>query len=168
MEKLNVFEVVKPQGIKGELKVRILADRFDSVSKLKTIYDISGKEYLISKLKDVKNGFAFLSLNGVITRNDAELFRGKIFSADKNLIKKEENEYFIEDLIGLKVYLNDELFGEILDVLNGNVDMLKIKDDNNKICYIPFLKILLNKVSVNEGKILLNKEKVEEVIYYEG
>ena len=39
MEKLEVFEVVKPQGIKGELKVRILADSFLNVSSIKKLYD---------------------------------------------------------------------------------------------------------------------------------
>lgn len=168
MEKLNVFEVVKPQGIKGELKVRILADGFNNVCKLKIIYDNLGKEYGVKNIKDATNGFAFLSLNGVVSRNDAELLRGKIFSADKNLILKDKNDYFISDLIGLNVYMDDEFFGEIIDVLTANVDIFKIQVNDGKIAYIPFLKALLNKVDLQENKILLKKEKIEEVIYYEG
>ena len=87
MEKLEVFEVVKPQGIKGELKARILADSFESINKIKKIYDQNGQEYLVKSIKNAFQGFAFLSLDKITTRNDAELYRNVIFYADKKDIK---------------------------------------------------------------------------------
>ena len=43
MEKLACFLVVKPQGIKGELKAKILADGIESVNCIKKLYDCSEK-----------------------------------------------------------------------------------------------------------------------------
>ena len=167
MEKLEVFEIVKPQGIKGELKARILADNFLSVNKIKTIYDENGKEYLVKNIKDATSNFAFILLGGIITRNDAELYRGKIFYANKNDIKRPKNSYFICDLIGLKVVAKEEV-GEILDVIQSNVDMFKIKLFSGKIAYFPFLKELNPIVDFETKTLTVDYEKLKGYIYYES
>ncbi len=168
MEKLEVFEVVKPQGIKGELKARILGDSIYSVNKIKTIYDVDGKEYLVKNVKDAFGGFAFISLNGIVTRNDAELLRGKIFSANKSDIKKDKSSYFISDLKGLRIIVDGEEFGVVLDVLQSNVDMFKIQLLNGNIAYFPFLKILNPKVDLDNKTINVEGDKLKDVIYYES
>ena len=168
MEKLEVFEVVKPQGIKGELKARILADSILNVNKLKRIYDETGKEYLVNSVKDAFGGFAFITISGVVTRNDAELFRGKIFSANKTDIKKSKDSYFISDLKGLKVIASGEELGIILDVLQSNVDMFKIELLNGNIAYFPFLKMLNPKVDLQTKIIEIDGEKLKDIIYYES
>ncbi|MBO5926240.1 MAG: 16S rRNA processing protein RimM [Clostridia bacterium] len=168
MEKLQVFEIVKPQGIKGELKARILADDFFSVNKIKKLFDENGTEYLVKNVKNAFSGFAFLTLNGVDTRNVAELFRAKIFYALKTDIKKGKNSYFISDLKGLKVIIGEEIFGEIVDVLQSNVDMFKMRLNNGKIAYFPFLKSLNPVIDIEKQTLLVNEEKLSEVIYYEN
>ena len=168
MEKLPVFEIVKPQGIKGELKARILADGFLSVQKIKKLYGNNNKEYLVKGIKDAFSGFAFILLDGVITRNDAELLRGLILSADKTDIKKGKNSYFISDLIGVKVETTSGALGVIEDVLQSNVDMLKVKLTNNKIAYIPFLKILSPEVDIDSKTMKIDGDKLDGVIYYES
>lgn len=168
MEKLEVFEVVKPQGIKGELKVRILADSFLNVSSIKKLYDKNGNEFTVKGLKDVGGGFAFLSINGVVTRNDSELLRGVIYYALKSDIKRSKTSYFITDLIGLKVFAGENEIGEIKDILKSNVDMLVLNGLNGKAVYIPYLKQLNPVVDLNAKTMTLDASKVEDVIYYES
>ena len=168
MEKLEVFEVVKPQGIKGELKVRILADSILNVNKIKTLYDKNGNAFIVKNVKDAGAGFAFLALDGVVTRNDAELLRGVVYYAEKGDIKKTKTSYFITDLIGLSVYSGEALIGVIQDVLKGNVDMFIIKDANQKTVYIPYLKQLNPTVDLEKKTLIVDEEKVKDVIYYES
>ena len=169
MEKLEVFEVVKPQGIKGELKVRILADGFLSVNKLKNIYASNGEICVINAVKDAGGGFAFISLNGVTTRNDAELLRGKIYYANKNEISKQKSAYFIADLIGLQVYDGQgNNLGTIIDVMQSNVDMFKIKSQTDKILYIPHLKKLQPKVDLLNKTLTFLSDETKDIIYYEN
>ena len=108
MEKLACFIVVKPQGIKGELKAKILADGFESVKSIKVLYDENGKKYDVVKVKDAFGGFAFLSIKNVVTRNDSETFRNVTFYAEKSSINKAKDDYFISDLIGLKVLVDGQ------------------------------------------------------------
>ena len=168
MEKLEVFEVVKPQGIKGELKVRILADSILNVNKIKTLYDKNGNTFTVKLIKDAGAGFAFLSLDGVVTRNDAELLRGVIYYAEKGDIKKTKTSYFITDLIGLSVYSEGEEIGVIKDVLKGNVDMFVLADKDGKTVYIPYLKKLNPIVDLTAKTLTVDGEELKDVIYYES
>ena len=169
MEKLEVFEVVKPQGIKGELKVRILADGFFSVNKLKNIYSLNGEICAVKAIRDAGNGFAYIFINGVTSRDGAELLRGKVYYALRSDIKRQKDAYFIVDLIGLTVYegQNNKL-GTVVDVMQSNVDMFKIKDDAGKFLYIPHLKKLEPKVDLTNKTISFLSEELKDVIYYEN
>ena len=125
MQKLLIGRVVKPQGIKGEVKVLLLTDGFFSVKNLKEAY-IGDKLYKINSIKDAGVQCAFLGLQGVTDRNAAEALRGAEVYADKSLINKDKNAYFIEDLIGLTLYAGEDKIGAIQDVIKSNVDMFVI------------------------------------------
>lgn len=125
MQKLLIGRVVKPQGIKGEVKVLLLTDGFFSVKNLKEAY-IGDKLYKINSIKDAGVPCAFLGLQGVTDRNAAEALRGADVYADKSLINKDKNAYFIEDLIGLTLYAGEDKIGTIQDVIKSNVDMFVI------------------------------------------
>ena len=125
MQKLLIGRVVKPQGIKGEVKVLLLTDGFFSVKNLKEAY-IGDKLYKINSIKDAGVPCAFLGLQGICDRNAAEALRGAEVYADKSLINKDKNAYFIEDLIGLTVYAGEDKIGTIQDVIKSNVDMFVI------------------------------------------
>ena len=167
MEKLACFLVVKPQGIKGELKAKILADGIDSVNKIKKLYDESGKEYDVIKVKDAFGGFAFLSIKNIVTRNDAELYRNVTFYAEKSSIIKGENDYFISDLIGLNVVVDGVIIGKVFDVIKSSVDMFDITLLNGKKAYFPFLNSLELKFDFSKGEIAVQSEKLSGVIFYE-
>ncbi len=167
MEKLACFLVVKPQGIKGELKAKILADGIESVNKIKKLYDESGKEYDVIKVKDAFGGFAFLSIKNIVTRNDAELYRNVTFYTEKSSINKAKNDYFIADLIGLKVVVDGEVLGEVLDVIKSSVDMFELALPNGKKAYFPFLNSLELNFDFSKGEINVQGEKLSGVIFYE-
>lgn len=166
MQKLLIGRIVKPQGIKGELKIFLETDGFTSVKNLKEVY-IEDRIYKINSIKDAGVPCAFLGLEGVLDRNAAENFRGLAVYADKSLINKDENAYFIEDLVGLTVYAEEEVVGVVKQVIKSNVDMFVI-DGVKGIVYMPFLKILNSQIDLNAKVMTVNKEKFYECSTYEN
>lgn len=167
MDKIACLTVVKPQGIKGELKAKILADDFSSVSSVKKLYDEKGNEYTVKLIKNAFNGFAFITLSSVLTRNDAELFRGVTFYAQKSAINKRKTDYFIADIIGLKVIVDGEDFGVVVDVIQANVDMFDVKLNSGKKAYFPFLNSLEIQFDFEKKELYVSKDKLSGVIFYE-
>lgn len=166
MQKLLIGRIVKPQGIKGEVKVLLLTDGFFSVKNLKFVY-LNDKPYAINSIKDAGVPCAYIAFDGVTDRNAAETLRGVDVYADKSLINKEKNAYFIEDLIGLTVIAGEEKFGVVKEVIKSNVDMFVINCGQG-VAYMPFLKSLKSKIDLNAKTITVDKEKFYECLTYEN
>ena len=69
-----------------------------------------------------------------------------------------EDEFFISDLIGMRVLNSDEeQIGEVVNVgSNGAAELLEIKDGNEKLHLVPFVKELVPYVSLKEKIVVIN------------
>ena len=76
MARLVIGEVLKPQGIRGEIKIKTYTDDNAAVKNFRRVF-IGGEEYKVLSFRTGESGFAFLGLRGVPDRNAAELLRGK-------------------------------------------------------------------------------------------
>ena len=72
-----------------------------------------------------------------------------------NAVRLEKNEYFIADLIGMKVYEEEERFlGELTDVLQtGANDVYVVKMENGKDVLIPAIRQCILSVDVEGGQM---------------
>lgn len=124
MKQILIGEILKPQGIRGEVKMKNFTDGFFAVKNLKEI-TIEGVGYQVLKMREDKG--VFMLLKGVADRNAAELLRGKSVYAAKNDVTREKGKYFISDVIGCDLYLSDGTkAGEIVDILSAKVDIYYI------------------------------------------
>ncbi len=167
IEKINVGFIVKPQGVKGELKVEPLTDDITRFKNLKKVY-VEDKQYTVVSAR-VSGGVAFVCLSGVSDRNTAELFRNKYLVIDrKDAVELKENSYFVADLVGCKVYLGAEkLLGEVTEIIPNRTDIFTVKTVSNKIVRFPFLLDVVVCVNVEDQKIILNEKRYFEVCLYE-
>jgi 16S rRNA processing protein RimM len=114
--------ILKPQGIRGEIKVEPVSPDPGRFNALNTIFvqKKTIQAYSIESVR-VSDRFVFLKLSGVDTRNDAELLRGaELLIPEEELLELGENEYFVHDLIGCRVV--DEYgnaIGELSDIMQN-------------------------------------------------
>lgn len=168
MDKIIIGKVVKPQGIKGEIKVDILSSDKELVYGLKEIY-LDDKIYEIITVKNLVNG-VFFKLKGINDRNEAELLRGKQVSfAREKMPKLQEGRYLVTDIIGCEVIVNDLIVGTIQNILQyGAADVYVVTGANGKKDFMfPCLKKVLEKVDIANKKIYLNFEVLEQIAVYE-
>lgn len=166
---LAVGKVVNTHGVKGELKVIPLTSdlaRFDYLLFVTAIYDGKPKEFRVMGSRFHKN-FVLIKLKGIDNMNDAEKLKGQDLLVERKHARTlEEDEYFICDLIGMKVYENDILLGSITDVLEtGSNDVYIIKGENNKEILLPALKSVVEKVDIENKRmeVKLPEGLVDEV-----
>ena len=164
MEKtLKVGIAVKPQGVRGEIKVVPLTDDPSRFKSLKQAI-IDGVPHKILNVRIVANE-VFVTLSGVSDRTAAEAFRGKFLYVDRaDAIVPEEGSYFIADLIGVKVVTESgEELGVISEITEGKTDVIWIVTPNGKKAAFPFLKRVLSSVDTEKG-VMLVKDNIGEVI----
>ena len=137
--------ITSTHGVKGEVKVYPTTDDVKRFKKLKDIILDTGKEHIALELESVKffKQMVILKFNGIDTLNDVENFRQKsLYVTRANAVRLRKDEYFIADLIGLKVVdeENKEL-GTLEDVmLTGVNDVYVIKLLNGKELLLPAIK----------------------------
>ena len=114
---ITVAEIVRPQGIKGEVKIKALTDSADRFSYLREVI-IGKKTYEIENVRISPSGI-FISFKGVSDRDAAEGLRGKFLQISRaEAVRLPDGKYFIVDLIGCEVRFHDSvLLGTLSDIL---------------------------------------------------
>lgn len=155
-ELLQVGAITSTHGIKGEVKVFPTTDDPNRFKVLKNVILDTDKELIELEITGVKffKQFVILKFKGINDINDIEKYKGKkLLVTRENAVELEEGEYFIADLIGLKVVTDeDEEFGELTDVLQtGANDVYEVKMINGKEVLIPAIKDCILDVNIKEG-----------------
>lgn len=118
---LVIGQVTKPHGVRGEMRVMPLTDRPERFSWLKEVFlgEDGGRRAKVTAAR-VHQGFILLKIEGYETRDDAETLRGtKLTIPEDQAIPLDEGEYYLRDLLGMKV-VTDE--GRQLGVLEDVIE----------------------------------------------
>lgn len=164
---LKVGLIVKPQGVRGELKVQPLTDDINRFKKLKDVL-IDGNTYRVLKAT-IGGGTVFLAISGINDRDVAETFRGKFICVDRqNAIELKEGNYFISDIIGCALLTDSgKNIGVVTDVTSARTDIFTVKTQEDRVMRFPFLKDLLVSVDLEEKIVTVKEKRLNEVSCYE-
>ncbi|MBR2903766.1 MAG: 16S rRNA processing protein RimM [Clostridia bacterium] len=165
MEDLLIGEILKPQGIKGELKVKPFTDTPFDIKKFGAVY-IDGAAYKILSFRE-NAGVAYLGLRGVPDRNAAELLRGKkLYGKREDAPDLEEGRYYIVDIIGLACETEEgEHLGTVTDVSLLSSDVYTIEKEGKKVLF-PAVKGVVKKVDLTAKKLIVDKAVFDEIAVY--
>jgi 16S rRNA processing protein RimM len=162
MDYIKVGMIIKPHGIKGEMKILPLTDDIDRFHDLKNIYILNKDNYSKEEIVSVKNmnEHLILKLKSYNRIEEAELVRNKYLFVDRaDAVNLSEDEYYTQDLIGCEFWFEDKKFGKVLDLLNeGSCDIFVVDHDGKDVFY-PFLKELISKVDIINKKIIIKEIK---------
>ena len=144
-EFLQVGAIANTHGIAGEVKVFPTTDDPERFKTLKHVLLDTGREKKPLEIQGVKffKQFVILKFKGIDNINDIERYkRCPLLVERKDAVALEEDEYFIADLIGLRVITDeDKVLGELTDVLEtGANDVYQVTDENGKEILLPAIK----------------------------
>ena len=161
MEKrFQVGVITSPHGVMGEVNVFPTTDEAKRFRRLKEIILVQGKTEKIVEIENVKffKQMVILKLKGYDDRDAVEKLRQcSLFVPREKAVRLQRDEYFIADLIGLKVLdgdANDEELGTIEDVMQtGANDVYEIRMKDGRELLLPAIKQCILAVDVEAGFI---------------
>ena len=162
MEKVfQVGIISSTHGVRGEVKVFPTTDDMKRFKKLKEVLLDTGKETLTLEIEGVKffKQFVILKFKGYDNIDDIVKYRGKsLFVPRENAVKLQKDEYFIADLIGLKVVNEDGSFAGVLkDVMEtGANDVYIVESRDGKEVLIPAIKDCILQVDFEKEQVLVH------------
>lgn len=153
---LQVGIIASTHGVRGEVKVYPTTDDPRRFRRLKEVFLDTGKEKMNLEIEGVKffKQFVILKFKGLDNINDIEKYRQKsLYVTRKNAVRLQRDEYFIADLIGLKVQDEDgKELGTVKDVIEtGANDVYEVEMADGKSLLLPAIKQCILNVDVENG-----------------
>lgn len=166
---LLIAKIVAVQGIKGQVRVDFYSESPENIKKYKQFFLKTGEQVQI-KPDFFKKNQIIATVNGIKDRNEAEKLIGKeIFVQKAALAKLKPNEFYINDLDGLKVVndSNGDEIGIVHAVHNfgaGNIIEVKYSNrEKHKYEMFAFNDDNFPKVDLENGVIVLSQPITEEI-----
>ncbi len=158
---VSVGKILNFHGVQGEAKFGYSKNREDFLKQLDYVYIQDGVEY--KKLEIERLRFtpkcAIIKFKGINTLNDILVYKNKIVFIDESSIREflSEDEFLIDELIGLDVYDGDKKIGAVVGVSNnGASDLLSVKTLSKNVSLVPFVKAIVLSVDIQNRKIQIN------------
>lgn len=131
---LVIGEVLRPHGVRGEVRMRVLTDNRDQLLQLDYVYLADSPSDQRKQKRDLdglrfNKSLALLSLAGIGSRDDAERVRDKLVLIDmQQAAPLEDGQYYLFQLIGMRVVAGGTELGSIREVLQTGANDVYIVD----------------------------------------
>jgi len=153
---LQVGVIASTHGVRGEVKVFPTTDDAKRFKRLKEVILDTGKERITLEIEGVKffKQFVILKFKGIDNIDDVQKYRQKsIYVTRQNAVRLGRDEYFIADLMGLRVVDEEgQELGVLKEVMEtGANDVYVIEMTDGRELLLPAIKQCVLQVSVEEG-----------------
>lgn len=160
---VSIAKILNFHGIQGEVKLGFSKGQEDIIKALKKVFIVSNGEKIELNVKNVRfsKTFAIVKFKEFASINDVMPYKNQNVFVQKDILsdKLSEDEFLIDDLVGMNVFNNsDEFLGVIESVAsNGATDILVVKPENTEIeqFLIPFVADLVPVVDMKQKRVIV-------------
>lgn len=161
---LKVGVITTTHGVRGEVKVYPTTDEPERFLELDYVLLDTGRELRKLEIKNVKffKNLVILKFKGVDNINDIEKYKGRdLWIPRKEGQELEEDEYYIADLLGMSVVLEDgQEFGTLKDVMEtGANDVYIIDSAEHDEVLLPAIKECILDVDLEKNVMTIHLMK---------
>jgi len=157
-----IGKVLKPHGIKGDLRVRYFNPDLSFFLNYRHIYLKDNKRGILRRFEvrevNIREKAIIISLEGIRDRDAAQRWAGsEVLIHRQDLPPLEEDEYYWEDIIGLKVYsVEGEYLGEVVNILpTGSNDVYEVRGPKGEMM-LPAVSDVIKQIDLEGGRILVD------------
>jgi len=156
MEYLSLGKIVKPHGLKGEVKVFSNTD-FATLryKKGNVVFYLSNKEYKPLIVESFKRGNSF----DIVSFKDYqdisfinELINKELFIKKSDAVLP-DNYFHYVDLVNCNVIADNKVIGVVKEVIKYPANYIIRCTNNKKTFDIPFVEAFIKKVNIKDKKI---------------
>ncbi|MGL5438964.1 MAG: ribosome maturation factor RimM [Filifactoraceae bacterium] len=162
MREYRIGKIVNTHGLKGEVKIYPYTDYPERFDELEYFFlgEKDEKKWELEKVR-YQGKMVIGKIKDVNTIEEAESLKDTLIYIDKkNLRELDEDEYMIKDLIGLKVYTEEEQYiGEVRDVLQYSANDVYVVKNEEKEYLIPAINEFVPIIDIESKKIVIKPIK---------
>lgn len=154
---LAVGRVVRPFGVRGELKVEIHTDYPERLHLHTHLWvGPDPQPYPLERVR-MHKGYALIKLRGIETRSDAETLRNTwLWIPTEEAVPLEEDEYYEYQLLGLLVITTEgQTLGRITEILStGANDVYVVRGHYGEVL-LPAIAHVIREIDLDSGRMIV-------------
>ncbi|MFP4114217.1 MAG: ribosome maturation factor RimM [Spirochaetota bacterium] len=165
-DELTIGRVRTAHGVKGEIKVESFSGETEHFLSLERVTLVRGSDRRDVRIESARAAHktVLIKLEGVDTPEEAKRWRGWDVVVDRSSAASlGEDEYYFADLIGLRVFFDDEEVGRVANVWEGGRTALLgivVSDGSERL--VPFQAEFVASVDLDGGRLVLTTAEVIE------
>lgn len=157
---VTIGKITKNQGNKGEVKVIPYTDYPERFQLIDRVFLVREGNFIKKDIENVRyhKNFVVIKFAGIDNIADAlDLREYDIKIPEEEILPLEDDEYYIDHLIGFKVYTTENVFlGDLIEVLTtGGTDVFKVKGEKKEYL-IPAAKEIILEINEETNKIIVD------------
>lgn len=154
-----IGRVVRPHGVRGELRIEPLTDfpeRFETLEKVYIDLPTGGRWWQVDGCRYVNDG-VLLSLDGLDNPEDGALLRGgRLLLPRSEAMPLDEDTFYVDDLKGLAVETTDgQSVGKVREVHAGAQDLLDVRTSTGLDVLVPLVKAWVPTIDMAARRIVV-------------
>ena len=158
---VSVGKILNFHGVRGEAKFGYYKNREAFLEKLNRVYILFDNEYKEFEIENLKftPKCGIIKFKGIDSLNDIAQYKGCLVFVDESAAREylEEDEFLIDELVGMNVYDGEKRVGSVVGVSNnGASDLLSVKTLSKNISLVPFVKAIVLSVDIKQKRIQIN------------
>ena len=149
-------------GVKGLALIHSYADSPDDFIQVGSVF-LRGRngrvdKYQVSDIRPHKRHY-LMKLVGLDSREQVDFHKGDDILVDKNLLVRDDDEFFWFELIGLDVYLDSGVWlGRLNRIISTRANDIYIVKKGKAEIYIPATVDVVRKIDLEENKMIVSDE----------
>ena len=160
-EPITIGKILKPRGLRGEVKVLSLTDIPDRFEHLKTVYvNTAQGQGVTVEIESVSSykGFVYLRFRGKDSVEDVQSLIGGLLQVERSSVPElPEGVYYHFEIIDSVVYTDDnQRLGTVVDILEtGGHDVYIVQGDDREYL-IPATEEIVRHIDREKGIIIIH------------
>jgi len=155
---LAIGRVVRPFGLRGELRVQLLTEYPEQLSRLRMVY--LGPETQPWEVESVRlhQGAALFKLVGCNDRSVADTLRGAwVQIARKDAVPLEDDEYYEHQVVGMTVVEEDgTVLGKLTEIITtGANDVFVVIGPGGELL-LPAIESVILDIDLDTGQMMVH------------
>jgi len=153
-----VGKIVGFHGLRGDVKIRPTTNNPMLLTDIEDVEVVVGKERLRLEVRDVKleKRMLMVRFEGHPDRTSVEHFLdAEVFTTREQLNELEEDEWWVDDLVGLPVFTTEgKEVGTVFGLAGNSAELLEVSNlEKSATFLIPFVKALVPVVDIKGRRV---------------
>lgn len=157
MELVNIGTITGTHHLNGAVKVTSIFQDTDVIISEKVLLEKNNDKKLctVKSVKRINNKKLIVEFSEINNINDAKSLNGYQVKIRRDLLpEKTEEDFYYNDLLGMKVFEKEEYLGDILDTMETAAhDILVVVNSDGREILVPMVDIFVKKIDFEAGKI---------------